>query len=322
MRIKYCQSIAILLQIRENAPTRGVMQPAVLKLIGKTPMIKLDGIWVKCEWRNPSGSIKDRVAIHMLGHAEAQGLVKPGMTLVEATSGNMGNALALVGAAKGYNTLVIMPKGFSQERVAISKALGAQVRFVGDFHLTEAINEAKTLGKQPGFFCLSQFDNVQNIVENRTVMGKEILAQLQGVEVDAVVQGVGTGGTLIGVAQALLAEERTKPLQVVAVEPEESQTLKKGLTGVHQIEGIADGFVPPLFAMHRDLVNEIKAVPSSEAIDAMRILARRFGLFVGPSSGANWIAAQAVRKTLGPNAQVLTFFCDEGEKYLHRYYLD
>lgn len=297
------------------------MQPAVLKLIGKTPLIQIDGIWVKCEWRNPSGSIKDRVAIHLVEYAEAQGWISPGDTLVEATSGNMGNALALVAAAKGYRMLVIMPKGFSQERVAISKALGAEVRFFGDFHLEEAVREAKAIGKQPGFYCPSQFDNLQNVVENKTVLGREILQQLQGVEIDAIVQGVGTGGTLIGVTEALY-EMRNRPLHVVAVEPEESQTLEKGLRGVHQIEGISDGFVPTLFALHRHLVTEVMSVPSQEAIAAMRSLAHRYGIFVGPSSGANWIAAQEVRKKLHPQAQVLTFFCDEGEKYLHRYYLD
>lgn len=297
------------------------MEPAILRLIGHTPLIQLDGIWIKCEWRNPSGSIKDRVALHLVEYAESQGWITPGDTLVEATSGNMGNALALVAAAKGYRMLVITPRGFSQERVAISKALGAEVRFFGDFHLEEAVREAKEIGKHPGFYCPSQFDNPQNIVENKRVLGREILKQLQGVEMDAIVQGVGTGGTLIGVTEAL-NEVRKRPLYVVAVEPEECQTLEKGLHGVHQIEGIADGFVPALFATHRHLVSEVMHVPSQEAIDAMRMLAHRYGIFVGPSSGANWIAAQEVRKKLHPQAQVLTFFCDEGEKYLHRYYLE
>ena len=295
------------------------MKPGILKFIGKTPLIRLDGIWIKCEWRNPSGSIKDRVAIHLVEHAESQGWLSPGSTIVEATSGNMGNALALVAAAKGYRMLVIMPKGFSQERVAISKALGAEVRFLGDFHLPQAVAEAKAIGSQKGFYCPSQFDNPQNLVENRTVLGQEILEQLQGTELDAIVQGVGTGGTLIGVTQALNAVGK-KPLHVVAVEPEESPTIQRGVSAVHQIEGISDGFVPPLFATHRHLVNEVISVPGQEAIAAMRMLACRHGLFVGPSSGANWIVAQEVRKKLHPQAQVLTFFCDEGEKYLHRYY--
>lgn len=298
----------------------GDMEPAIFKFIGHTPLIQLDGIWIKCEWRNPSGSIKDRVAMHLVTYAEAQGWITPGDTLVEATSGNMGNALSLVAAAKGYRMLVVCPKGFSQERVAISKALGAEVRFVGNFHLEEAVREAKAIGQQPGFYCTSQFDNVQNIVENKTVLGREILQQLQGVEVDAIVQGVGTGGTLIGVTQAL-NEVRKKPLHVVAVEPAESPTLEKGIRGVHQIEGISDGFVPTLYATHRHLVSEVMSVPSQEAIDAMRMLAHQHGIFVGPSSGANWIAAQEVRKKMHPKAHVLTFFCDEGEKYLQRYYL-
>ena len=230
----------------------------------------------------------------------------------------MGNALALVAAAKGYRMLVVMPKGFSQERVCISRALGAEVRFCGEFHLEHAVKEAKAIGMEKGFYCPSQFDNVQNIVENRTVLGPEILQQLQGVEIDAIVQGVGTGGTLIGVTQAF--NDAGKKPHIVAIEPEESPTISKGLSGVHQIEGISDGFVPALFAMHRELVNDVMLIPSQEAIDAMRMLAWQYGIFVGPSSGANWIAAQEVRKKLHPDAHVLTFFCDEGEKYLQRYY--
>lgn len=305
--------LAKLMKPKKQAP------PPILQFIGKTPLIQLDGIWIKCEWRNPSGSIKDRVAIHLIEHAELQGRIQPGDTLVEATSGNMGNALALVAAAKGYRMVVFMPRGFSQERVAISRALGAEVRFCGDFHLSQAVKEAKALGMQKGFYCPSQFDNIENVVENRTVLGSEIIQQLQGVELDAIVQGVGTGGTLIGVTQALNAV-RQRPLHVVAVEPEESPTIAKGLSGVHQIEGISDGFIPPLYEQHRDLVSEVMAIPSQEAVDAMRMLASCYGIFVGPSSGANWIAAQAVRKKLHPDAHVLTFFCDEGEKYLHRYY--
>src|SRR5262249_40635534 len=133
----------------------------------------------------------------------ATGRLKPGDTIVEATSGNMGNALAMVAAVKGYAMLVLMPRGFSQERLAISRAFGAQVQLVGDFHLHEAVTEAKALGEQPGYYCTSQFDNPENITENRRWLGQEIIGQLPPmVKIDAIVQGVGTGGTLIGVGQA------------------------------------------------------------------------------------------------------------------------
>src|SRR5690554_6638447 len=162
----------------------------ILDAIGDTPLVEVDGIFAKLEFLNPSGSIKARIAKYMIERAEEDGLLKPGDTIVEATSGNTGNALAMVAAVKGYRMLVVMPEGLSSERVAISRAYGAEVMFVGDFHVNAALEKARELGQQPGHFCPSQFDSEWNVEENRVILGPEILAQLPtGVLPDALVAG-------------------------------------------------------------------------------------------------------------------------------------
>jgi len=290
----------------------------VLDSIGNTPLIRVDGIWVKLEFLNPSGSIKARIAKYMIEKAEADGLLRPGDTIVEASSGNTGNAMSMVAAVKGYRMLVIMPDGMSPERAAISIAFGAQVMTLGDFHVTDALAKARELGKQPGYFAPQQFDNEWNVEENRTWLGPEILRQLpDGVLPDAVVGGVGTGGTIVGVGQAFRAVNPR--CRVVAVEPNESCTLMCGEVGRHLIEGIADGFVPGIIARHRGDVDAMVAVDSDQAIAEMRRLAKEFGLFVGPSSGAHLVAARALKQSEDVE-HVVTFFCDEGEKYINDYF--
>ena len=294
-----------------------VATAGILDAIGNTPLVQVDGVWVKLEYLNPSGSIKARIAKYMIEKAEAEGRIKPGDTIVEASSGNTGNAMAMVAAAKGYRMLVVMPNGMSQERAAISRAFGAQVMTVGDFHVTDALAMVRELGDRPGCFAPQQFDNEWNVEENRTWLGPEVLRQLNGVVPDAVVGGVGTGGTIIGVGQAFRAVNPA--CRVVAVEPNESCTLMCGEVGRHLIEGIADGFVPGIVARHRSEIDAMVAVESDQAIAEMRRLAREFGLFVGPSSGAHLVAARAVREE-GLDT-VVTFFCDEGEKYIEDYFL-
>jgi cysteine synthase A len=290
----------------------------VLDSIGNTPLIRVDAIWVKLEFLNPSGSIKARIAKYMIEKAEADGLLRPGDTIVEASSGNTGNAMSMVAAVKGYRMLVIMPDGMSPERAAISIAFGAQVMTLGDFHVTDALAKARELGKQPGYFAPQQFDNEWNVEENRTWLGPEILRQLpDGVLPDAVVGGVGTGGTIVGVGQAFRAVNPR--CRVVAVEPNESCTLMCGEVGRHLIEGIADGFVPGIIARHRGDVDAMVAVDSDQAIAEMRRLAKEFGLFVGPSSGAHLVAARALKQSEDVE-HVVTFFCDEGEKYINDYF--
>ena len=290
---------------------------SILDAIGNTPLIRVDDIWVKLEYLNPSGSIKARIAKYMIEKAETLGLLSPGDTIVEASSGNTGNAMSMVAAAKGYRMLVVMPNGMSPERAAISRAFGAQVVTVGDFHVTDALAKVREIGAQPGYFAPQQFDNEWNVEENRTWLGPEVLRQLDGVMPGAVVGGVGTGGTIVGVGQAFRAVNPA--CRVIAVEPNESCTLMCGEVGRHLIEGIADGFVPGIIARHRNEIDAMVPIDSEQAIAEMRRLAREYGMFVGPSSGAHLIAARALREEGLDN--VVTFFCDEGEKYIADYFL-
>lgn len=289
----------------------------ILDAIGNTPLIQIEGIWVKMEYMNPSGSIKARIAKYIIERAEHEGLLKPGDTIVEASSGNTGNAMSMVAAVKGYKMLVIMPNGMSPERTAISRAFGAEVHTIGDFHVNDALAEARRRGSMPGFFAPQQFDNEWNVDENREWLGQEILRQMP-VKPDLVIGGIGTGGTIIGVGQALKAANPA--CKVIALEPAESCTILCGEVAKHLIEGIADGFVPGIIARHRESLDGFVDVHSDEAIVEMRRLASVHGLFVGPSSGAHMIAAKKLKEEYGVE-NVVTFFCDEGEKYISDYWL-
>jgi cysteine synthase A len=305
----------------EHGARNSGLSSSVLDAIGNTPMLEVEGIYCKLEYLNPSGSIKARIARYMVEKAEREGLLSEGDTLVEATSGNTGNALSMVAAVKGYRMLVVMPEGLSSERVAISRAFGAEILQVGHFHVDEALAKAKELGQKEGYFCPSQFESEWNVEENRVWLGPEILAQLpEGTIPDALVMGVGTGGTLIGVGQAF--REVNSDVKLFAMEPSESATILCGEVGEHLIEGIADGFVPGIFQRHGGLVDTTLTVDSREAVEAMRLLARRHGLFVGPSSGANLIAARKVRETYPHLKTVVTLLCDEGEKYIQDHFAD
>jgi cysteine synthase len=291
----------------------------ILDAIGGTPLVEVEGVYCKLEYLNPSGSVKARIAKYMIERAEEEGLLRHGDTIVEATSGNTGNALSMVAAVKGYRMLVVMPEGMSGERVAISRAFGADVMEIGHFHVNEALAKAKELGEEPGYFCPSQFESEWNVEENRIWLGPEILDQLpEGAVPDAIVMGVGTGGTLIGVGQAF--RERNPAVKLFAMEPSESSTILCGEIGDHLIEGISDGFVPGIFERHQRLVDTALTVDSEEAVGEMRRLAREHGLFVGPSSGANLIAARKVRGSYPDLKTIVTLFCDEGEKYIQDHF--
>jgi len=307
--------------VRSEDLTRADPRTAtVLDAIGDTPLIRVDGIWVKLEFLNPSGSIKARIAKYMIERAEREGLLRPGDTIVEASSGNTGNAMSMVAAVKGYKMLVVMPDGMSRERMGISRAFGAEVLTIGDFHVNDALARVRELGSQDNYFAPQQFDSEWNVEENRTWLGPEILRQLpDGVLPDAVVGGIGTGGTIIGVGQAF--KNANPDCLVAAVEPDESCTILCGEVGHHLIEGISDGFVPGIFARHRDLVDELYPIESEEAIAEMRRMASQFGLLVGPSSGAHLIAARRLRQRHPGATNIVTFFCDEGEKYLSEYFI-
>lgn len=289
----------------------------ILENIGNTPLIELEpGIYAKCEQFNPSGSIKARMAHYMVERAEEEGLLKPGYTIVESTSGNTGNALSMIAAVKGYKMVVVIPRGYSNERTQISRGFGAEVRFVGDFQVNEARDEAIRLGRQEGWWCPQQFDNEWNVDENREWLAPEIIKQLPpGLKIDAIVQGVGTAGTLIGVAQGL-RQHHNPDLKAFAMEPSESRTLQCCIVADHKIEGISDGFVPTIYERHRHEVTEIISVDSNVAIEEAKKLARTKGLFVGPSAGGNYWAARKIKKKYPEIRNILTLLCDSGEKYL------
>jgi len=290
----------------------------ILDAIGHTPLINIEGIWVKMEYLNPSGSIKARIAKYIIERAERDGLLSPGDTIVEASSGNTGNAMSMVAAVKGYKMIVVMPDGMSPERTAISRAFGAEVRTMGDFHVNDALAEARRMGEMPGFFAPQQFDNEWNVDENRDWLGQEILDQLP-VLPDLVIGGIGTGGTIIGVGQAF--KKANPECKVIALEPTESCTILCGEVAKHLIEGIADGFVPGIVERHRGSLDGFVDIHSDESIEEMRRLARVHGLFVGPSSGAHMLAAKQLKADYGVE-NVVTFFCDEGEKYITDYWLE
>lgn len=293
---------------------------SILDAVGDTPLVNIDGIFAKLEFLNPSGSIKMRMAAYMIEQAEIQGRLQSGDTIVEASSGNTGNALSLIAAVKGYRMLVVMPEGLSNERVAISRAYGADVLFCGNFHVDEALARARELGRQPGYFCPSQFDSEANVAENRELLGPEILAQLpDNIIPDALVMGVGTGGTLVGVGQAFRAVN--PDVRLFAMEPSESRTIACGEVAMHQLEGISDGFVPGIFQRHGELIGDVLSVSSDEAVAEMRRLATDHGLLCGPSSGAHICAARRVRERWPELRSVVTMLCDEGEKYLHDYFM-
>ncbi|MPZ94668.1 MAG: pyridoxal-phosphate dependent enzyme [Propionibacteriales bacterium] len=300
--------------------TRVAGPETILDAIGSTPLLRVDDIWVKLEYLNPSGSIKARVAHYIIDRAEREGLLRPGDTIVEASSGNTGNAMSMVAAVKGYRMLVVMPNGMSPERTAISRAFGAEVMAVGDFHVNDALAMVGELGALPGYFAPQQFDNEWNVEENRDWLGPEILDQLPaGVVPDAVVGGVGTGGTIVGVGACF--KQVNPDCLVVALEPDESCTILCGEIGKHLIEGISDGFVPGIIERHRAELDLVLSVDSESAVAEMRRLARGHGIFVGPSSGAHMVAARRLRDQLGLDT-VVTFCCDEGEKYLTDYFIE
>jgi len=303
-------------------PTRYAgVSSSILDAVHDTPLLELeDGIFAKCEFLNPSGSIKARIATYIIERAEKEGLLKPGDTIVEATSGNTGNAFSMVAAVKGYRMIVVMPEGLTSERVAISRAYGAEVLLSGNFHVNEALERARELGWQEGFFFPGQFESEWNVQENREILGPEILAQLpDGRAPDALVHGVGTGGTLIGVGQAFRAAN--PDVRLFAMEPSESRTLLCGEVDLHGIEGISDGFIPGIFARHREMVSDFLSVSSTEAVGEMRRLASKRGLLCGPSSGAHVIAARRIRERFPELKTVVTVLADKGEKYLHDFYM-
>ncbi|MGI6427319.1 MAG: cysteine synthase A [Natronincolaceae bacterium] len=289
----------------------------VLDLIGNTPIMSLKkmtglNIYAKAEFLNPGGSIKDRVAQFMIGEAERQGKLKPGMTIMEPTSGNTGIGLALVGVQKGYRVVIVMPENMSEERKKIIAALGAELVLTpAGKNIAGAVEEAEKRAKaDSSIFVPQQFENPDNPEVHYRTTAREIWDQLDG-KVDMFISGLGSGGTLCGVGRFL--KEKNPDVLVVAVEPKNVSALLGHEPGLHKIQGIGDGFVPPV--LDTSLVDEVVEVTDDDAIQTARGLAKIQGLLVGTSSGANvWASMQAAKK-YGKDKIVATVLADRAERY-------
>jgi cysteine synthase A len=294
---------------------------SVLELIGNTPLMRLNrvtddcgaSILAKLEFLNPTGSIKDRIALSMIEAAEKEGIIKPGSTIIEATSGNTGIGLSFVAAAKGYKMIVVMPEVMSMERRMVMKMYGADLVLTPAKDFVEgSCKKAKELAKQTDGFCPDQFANPANVAAHRIRTGQEIWEQTDG-KVDGFVAGVGTGGTLIGVAETL--KKKNPRVVIAAVEPAESPIMSEGKSGSHRIEGIGDGFIPDIIARARDLIDEVITIKDEDAIRMTHRLIREEGLFVGISSGANVLAAMQLGKKLGKGRTIVTVLPDNAYRY-------
>ncbi len=294
----------------------------VHELIGATPLVRLGRlsrenrgaeVCAKLESQNPGGSVKDRPALAMLEAAERQGLVRAGSCVVEATSGNTGISLAMLSAARGYRCVLVMPEDASLARRLLLQAYGAQLVLTpAEQGMAGAVQKAEELVREtPGAFMPRQFENPDNPAAHART-ADEIWRDTEG-HIDAFVAGVGTGGTLTGVARVLKA--RKPGLRVIAVEPRASAVLSGGEPGLHGIQGLGAGFVPKV--LERALIDHVLAVTDVAADRTARQLAHEEGLLVGTSAGANVYAALTLAKTLPTTARVVTVLCDSGERYLY-----
>ena len=293
---------------------------SIIELIGNTPLVRLSrivepGMAVilgKLESANPGGSVKDRICLAMIEDAEERGLLKPGATIVEPTSGNTGIGLAMICAAKGYKIILTMPETMSAERIQILKNYGAKVVLTPAAEgMIGAVQRAEQTVKEiPGAFMPQQFMNPANPEIHRRTTAQEILKATEGA-VDAFVAGVGTGGTITGVGEVL--KKRNPQVKVVAVEPKNSPVLSGGQPGPHMIQGIGAGFVPQV--LNRSVIDRVIQVSDEDAYETSRRLAKEEGIFVGISAGAAAWAALKVAKELGSSKTVVTILCDTGERY-------
>lgn len=294
----------------------------ITELVGGTPMLHArrlspEGsadIYVKLEYLNPGGSVKDRAAIGMIKQAEADGRLKPGGVIIEATAGNTGIGLALIGVSGGYRVLVVVPEGFSEEKVTIMRALGAEVtRTPEKDGMKGAIAKARELAVQnPGSFVALQFENPANPVYHHDTTAREIHEQMDG-RIDAIVAGVGTGGTFTGIARYM--KERLPGVHCVAVETQGS-VLQGGQPGPHKVEGIGVSFIPETF--DGKVADEIIMVSDPDAFNMVKQLAAKEGILGGSSAGANMFAAIQVAKKLGPGKRVVTIAPDSAERYMSK----
>jgi cysteine synthase A len=281
------------------------------RLVGHTPLIKIgDRLYAKFETYNPSGSIKDRIAYYILSNAERDGQLKKGDTIVEATSGNTGIAVAMFGASKGYAVKIVMPCNMSEERKQMMRMFGATIIEVDPGDFDGAIATRNRMCEGSNTFNFNQFHNPDNIACHYETTGVEILEQTKGLPVSAFLDGTGTGGTLMGVSARL--KERYPNIKTLAIEPEESPVMSGGQPGLHGIQGIGDG---SKFLVDLDKVDEVLLVSTEDAKARARQLIKN-GLLVGISSGANVLASERWIEENNPDGIVVTILCDRGERYL------
>lgn len=294
---------------------------AITDLIGETPIVKLNKIvpedsaevYVKLEFFNPGGSVKDRIALSMIEKAEQDGSLKPGDTIIEPTSGNTGIGLAMVGAAKGYRVIIVMPETMSMERRLLMKAYGAELILTpGADGISGSIREAERLAKEHDYFLPLQFENPANPEIHEKTTGPEIQAAFGVAGLDAFVSGIGTGGTITGSGHEL---KRVYPeIKVIGVEPAESAVLEGKPAGPHKIQGIGTGFIPD--TLDTKVYDEILPITGEEAMETSRKVGRQEGFLVGISSGAAIAAGLKIAKELGKGKKVLVIVPDNGERYL------
>ena len=300
---------------------RGVLD-SITDAIGNTPIVRLNNLTegleaevdVKIESFNPTGSVKDRVAVAMIEDAEEKGLLKPGAIIIEPTSGNTGIGLAFAAAAKGYKLILTMPETMSVERRKFLSVLGAELVLTpGADGMGGAIAKANELNEEtPDSIILGQFDNPANVKIHSETTAQEILRDTEG-KVDIVIGGVGTGGTITGIGKVL--KEEVPGVKIVAVEPKDSQTLGKGEKGPHKIQGIGAGFVPSIY--DPDVIDEIIPVANEDAGNTLLALAKKEGIFSGISSGAaTWAALDLAKKEENKGKRIIAILPDNGERYL------
>lgn len=299
-----------------------------LELIGSTPLVKLNkvspangsNIYAKLEFFNPGGSVKDRIALAMIESAEAAGLLKPGATIIEPTSGNTGIGLALVGAVKGYDVILVMSENMSAERRMILESFGAKTELSrAEFGMQGTIERAEELvAAHSEYFMPQQFNNPANPEVHRKTTGPEIVDAMQDEPLHAFVAGIGTGGTITGVGEVL--KQHFAEVKIVGVEPSTSAVLSGNPPGPHKIQGIGAGFKPKVLNM--DIVNDIRPISDEDAFKFSQRLAREEGLLVGISSGAACCAAHQVAREMGPGKNVVVILPDTGERYFsfHQYF--
>ncbi len=293
----------------------------LLDCIGNTPIVHMKQaseetgctILAKAEYLNPGGSIKDRIAKFIIEQAESRGSLKPGSTILEVTSGNTGIAFSMLGARKGYHTVIMMPKTVSEERRRMISSFGAELHLLDELlHVQSAVARTTELArKNPNLFLPSQFSNSDNPLCHELTTGPEIIEQTGG-RLDAFVMGVGTGGTLMGVGRAIRKEGIAA--RIVAVEPDESAVMSGGKPGHHGIQGLADGFIPEVVRLEE--VDDVVRIKTEDAVAMSERIAREEGFLVGISAGANILAAKLVAARLGPGHTIVTILPDRGERYL------